>query len=168
MHDLVEYLRVVDCFVYFHITNEVLLVSEREANFLVEQVWQKDMQGINISLMHHSFIRQAAETNFSSPESFFTFKANKVSVYLISAMQLFGGEAIYKSTRQKECVRKMLSYNDSLSGAKIDASNEPEILVTARGHSSLLFRSDLEKICKDIVIKNYLTEAVVDSRRYIF
>ena len=168
MHDLVEYLRVVDCFVYFHVTNEVLLVSEREANFLVEQVWQKDMQGINISLMHHSFIRQAAETNFSSQESFFTFKANKVSVYLISAMQLFGGEAIYKSTRQKECVRKMLSYNDSLSGAKIDASNEPEILVTARGHSSLLFRSDLEKICKDIVIKNYLTEAVVDSRRYIF
>ena len=147
MHDLVEYLRVVDCFVYFHITNEVLLVSEREANFLVEQVWQKDMQGINISLMHHSFIRQAAETNFSSPESFFT----------LSALQLFEGETIYESTRQKECVRKMLSYNDTLSGAKIDASNESEILVTTRDHSSLLFQSDLEKICKDIVIKNCVT-----------
>ena len=93
--------------------------------------------------MHHLFIRQAAETNFSSQESFFT----------LSALQLFGGETMYKSTRQKECVRKMLSYNDSLSGEKIDASNEPEILVTARGHSSLLFRSDLEKICKDIVFK---------------
>ena len=107
--------------------------------------------------MHHLFIRQAAETNFSSQESFFTFKANKVSVDLISALQLFGGETIYKSTRQKECVRKMLSYNDSLTGAKIDASNESEILVTTRDHSSLLFQSDLEKICKDIVIKNCVT-----------
>ena len=52
----------------------------------------------------------------------------------------------------------MLSYNESLSDEKIDASDEPEILVAACGHSSFLFRSDLEKICKDIVIENCLTD----------
>ena len=68
---------------------------------------------------------------------------------------------IFESLRiryEKECVREMLSYNDSLSDEKIDTINEPEILVTARGHSSILFQSDLEKICKDMVIENCLID----------
>ena len=52
----------------------------------------------------------------------------------------------------------MLSYNDSLSDEKIDSSDESEILVAARGHSSYLFQSDLEKICKDMVIEKCLTD----------
>jgi hypothetical protein len=164
-----EYLRPVDALLLFPSSDEVLLLSEREADALQDLLWKASFSSSSSSssgvpvLLSLAYARLAAadapprvqqQLRLASPliptaavgggQLRSQSKRMRMSelqdgiVQLVSLL-LFNGSASYGSEAQREQLRQVMR-------GKRGAA---EVLLSLRGKSALLARSDLELACDD-------------------
>ena len=136
-----DYLRLIDSFLIFR-NGEILLVSEREADKILELTWNNKCP--TFVLVNLTYTRKAYKTNtikFQSPISTFN-AAFAVSDNVIAALELFHGEVMYATDNRKKAVETILS---AVSGKLL-----APVFPAMRGLGFTYARSDLEKFCTSI------------------
>jgi hypothetical protein len=143
-----RFLRLADFIIRFP-SGEYLLVSEREANSLLEQFWKNRNSG-NVPqgyyLSHRSF-ECDEELGVSSLLRIGDVVTNdSIDDHVASSLQLFAGETMYKSEGRKLALKGILG--DSAKNPDLsDVTGNPEELVRMRGKLSMFEMSDLEDVC---------------------
>lgn len=151
-----KYLRLVDAAIRFP-GGEVLLISEREADHLLNLFWEGVTQRqrrnkwnpTQPSFFHHSFARRASDRTSQSLSLVLppTRELN-ISDETMASVQLFAGETTYRTASRREALKAMLlARKCHINKVVIAANAEPEHLVEMRGLHHQMSYSDLEKIC---------------------
>ena len=144
-----NYLRPVQHFLFFPVTQEVLLLSEREADaILEEQARLRHTEGIQsqgpiLHLLSHAVpdrLSLACCLGACSRALVQTRPNVSPSVGQILTLQLFNGETEYRSRDQREILHPMMRRQEK--GARA--------ICSARGREARLHKSDLEKACSDV------------------
>ena len=131
-----DYLRLVNSFLIFP-SGEILLISERESDKILELSWDKQM---NCFLVNLTYVRQYHETKtvkFQSPKSN-TFDVT-ILENCIAALQLFHGDVIYETEDRRDAIKEIL--------ADVSAKSMASRFSTIRGLTQNYSRSHLEDIC---------------------
>jgi Protein of unknown function (DUF3638)/Protein of unknown function (DUF3645) len=154
-YPLNHYLRLVDVGIHFP-NGEVLLVSEQEADFLMETYWEKMHGKIKPLpwpgpvLFHLSFLRSSLDGDVTGLSSNMLtlprLESFRPEDKLIAELQLFAGETVYRTKSRRRALKLMVQGNDSLAAP----TAEPEHIVGMRGFSHCLPYSDLEQVCKEV------------------
>jgi hypothetical protein len=147
---LAEYLRPVDALLVFPRTGEVLLLSEREADGVQEQIWNHRTttaaaaagRAVLVSL---AFTQPPAAVATAAPRTggpgYHGVMPAAVLRELVSVL-LFNGCTSYTSgTQQVQQLQEMMTGNKACA----------EVLLSLRGKLALLSRSDLELSCDDTI-----------------
>lgn len=155
-----EYLRLVNHAVYFPARSQVLLVSEREADMLIEIGQTLDSDGglkhndcRRPYFFHVSMARAAADGTIKGlqgyhltlPRSSWLHVAPDLDK-ILTRLQLFAGEASYQTAGRKATLKEALS----LTGGDILGAN-PNTLLSMRGNAHAYQHSDLEQTWKAVV-----------------
>lgn len=159
-----HYLRMVDVFVSFP-NKQVLLLSDREADELIELLWKHpDNATAKISLCHLSVLRSALDNQIPglTPNLMVLgrkwnsswYKLRRTPIHLqcpsdcvVATLQLFAGETLYRTQSRYEAVKDILrGFGATLGPAVAD----PEHIVDARGNSHLFQYSGLEAACREL------------------
>ena len=170
---LSQYLRLVDVVILFP-SGEVLLISEREADIMLEQYWEMQVQqklkkGGGAILLHLSLARSALDGIIPhlSLESL-TLSLGGSSIFqgdwlkddILAEIQLFAGETAFRTEARRGALKRLLGgfkQSRSLAIQETWASAEPEHIVTMRGYTHCLPYSDLEQACKEVAKKEQST-----------
>lgn len=158
-----HYLRSVDVFLAFP-SREVLLVSDREADELIDLLWkQGNNTGLNVSLCHFSPLRSSLDgrVNGLVPNSLVLGRkwsrkrrlSSSISKWehpcdaIVATLQLFAGETSYSTISRQEALKDILRGHEASRGPVVA---DPAHLVDSRGNSHLLQYSDLERACREL------------------
>jgi len=166
--DLNNYLRLVDAFLFFPFSGEILLISEREADFIIEDM-RKCMNNNGAAnkvaepvkagamLFHLYFIRAALDQKIpgmrtdllvlgnGNPED--TFPPDD----LLANLQLFAGETVFATNSRKAALKAIIRGNgNDESEHKTRASHEGSLMAEMRGLIHHYAHSDLKQVCDDV------------------
>lgn len=154
------YLRLVDSYLYFHKSKDILLLSERETHCIIELFWQNSSMKLNVSLLHypfqknwntHTWPNDALDCNhLLSIPPMSRFK----EIDIIVALKMFSAETTFNSTEVKE-LRHLLVCNSN-RGAKVVTTPAINRLIDSRGHNLMLPYSDLERVYNEILAEMYI------------
>lgn len=137
-----DFLRSVDTFIYFEDLNNVLLVSEREANSILSLMWDLRSKGAILSgvrFVHLAYAREAYKSNnIRSDCHSLSFYQGSIDAILIALLQLFNGETTFKG-KLEDALKEILA----AKRAKIAAILLPHM----RGLEHTLRMSELEITC---------------------
>jgi hypothetical protein len=132
-----RYLRPVDVMIQFPL-NFILLVSEYEADAILSMFWKKDPKSLNgLQFINLSNLKRFEETLLW--KNIFQFK--NISVASLVLLQLFNGDTSFTSNEQKNCLKTLLLENKGSKDAML-------ALPSIRGLQFMVYRSDLELLCK--------------------
>jgi hypothetical protein len=148
--DLSGYMRPVDVVVLFGATSpsqtEVsgcLLVSEWEADQLLPLLVSETLSPhCSVSMANLAYLRQAADAKWNIPCKLHVperFSRRRLSEEMMAGLQLLAGDTMFATRGRRDVLRSLLSTPE----AKVAAKD----LVTFRGRSNFLDRSDLEEVC---------------------
>jgi hypothetical protein len=145
--------------------NQVLLVSEREADDLIKLFWkQAENATAKVSLSHLSLLRSSMDDKVPGllPNSMVlgrkwgssrmlwrsaSLKWESPSSLIVATMQLFAGETMYPTEICHEALKEILRGPEVSLGPAVA---DPAHIVDARGNSHLLQYSDLENACRQL------------------
>ena len=130
-----EYLRLVDFFLVFR-SREVLLVSDQEADRLLDLTWRNPCD--NFAMMNLTFARKRQNGQIK----FQTGSTNKhfyVSEGILAALALFQGIVMYPKGKEYEGVKEVVHTTFAQDAASL--------FCKIRGLEYSYPRSDLEAIC---------------------
>ncbi len=140
-----DYLRIVDVFIYFQQSREILLVSEREANYLLPLLWKKDTA--------------SREVHYYSLKFLSSSDVNDLGAETCASMRLYAGETEFNGEKMKDAVLKMIlakrlpAQNTFTSVLNKDDTSKIlalRNLIVCRDKGILWCKSDLESICKEV------------------
>ena len=133
-----NYLRIVDVFLYFQQSKEILLVSEREANYLLPLLWKNGMV--------------TGQVQYFSLKLLSSSDVNDLGAETCASMNLYAGETEFNGEKMKDSVLRMilakrLSVQRGDDTSKVLALRN---LIACRDKGILWYKSDLESICKEV------------------
>jgi hypothetical protein len=161
------HLRLVDGGLFFPKSAEVLLLSERETDAVVELMYNAQAQSTASSsgawLFHLSLVRRAVDGTVPGlrPEMMVLSAGRRrtgsfsLPDDILACLQLFAGDTVYATSAQKAALKAMLvpatpPGAQGAAGAAAPACDEPLRLVEMRGFSQCYPYSDLEQVCKEV------------------
>ena len=140
-----NYLRIVDVFIYFQQSREILLVSEREANYLLPLLWKKDTV--------------SRQVQYYSLKLLSSSDVNDLGAETCASMNLYAGETEFDGEKLKDTVlRTILAKQSPVQNAFTSVLNKDDTskvlalrnLIVYRDKGILWYKSDLESICKEV------------------
>jgi hypothetical protein len=159
-----NFLRIPDCFVRFP-TGEILLLSEREANQILQLFWRRK-KGPGSDGYH--FGHCAFESDSCGVQHLRYSTGQKHASPIISdqdacSVNLFNGVCAYPGSQRQVLkgmlfrARETIITSDNIVNIS-NTSGDPLNLVTARAKNSDYDRSDLDQICVEIVSEYEMNE----------
>lgn len=141
-----NYLRIVDVFIYFQQSREILLVSEREANYLLPLLW-KNGNG-------------SGQVQYYSLKLLSSSDVNDLGAETCASMSLYAGETEFNGEKMKDAVLKMIL----AKRLSVQKGSNPILLrrdgtrklfslknfIVNRDKGIFWYKSDLERICKEV------------------
>lgn len=149
-----KFLRIPDCYIGGFDNGKIVLISDREADGLLEEFWSRNDQNcVNGLWFGHCAFEQLEEKPLmrygSLRESQHVLTSN-----ILCTIHLFNGECDYKGANRKTMKRMLSCANanklSSTSCSISKASCEPINLVSSRGKNCDYDRSPLEQICIEL------------------
>jgi hypothetical protein len=150
-------LRTADFMIRFP-SDEYLLLSEREANALLQEFWKKRDSGETSQgyyLCQRSFECDKMLKDSSLLRIGSAIKEG-IDDHVASSLQLFAGDTMYESEGRRVALKKILSVvkrDSSKIETEVlsDITGQPEELVRMRGKFGLFEMSDLESVCSTLI-----------------
>ncbi len=157
------YLRAVDFIVSFP-SDDILLVSEFEANGLVKLFWDST-SNTGHTIQNFGFLRRAMDNscevlllcptkkNVGGVNVLFWQSKSAADVKILtddvsmSSLQLFSGDSSYSTSTRKDALKSVLRVKKEGEDDDYCPKTHAEQLLEMRGKEKMFFYSDLEKIC---------------------
>lgn len=158
---LENYLRPVDAMLYFPASNEVVLLSEREADRVLTYMWQHSPQPFNAVFLNLTYLHAALSDRSTTEAECKIMGLRGVAHYAdgehfpprvgseqyrqlaatCAALELFNGGVMFDSEEMKDALRQLLG--------DVHAQQVAMSFCSVRGLRFLFPRSDFEAICQD-------------------
>ena len=147
-HDIAQYLRPLDACLYFQKDKTVLLISEREADFVlsVTKPVNRSSESLNMSFkfVHLAYARTAeCQPELRNELENMLGDAQELPTAVLASLMLFNGETSYPTPALKKELARLVSFTSADGLAKAAAMAIPSM----RGLGSNLSRSDLADAC---------------------
>ena len=146
-----NFLRIPDCFIRFPARNEILLLSDREADQILQLFQKRDSRVRDKYFFGHCSFEGDLYKNPLLRYS--TMNTSNISDEDACTIKLFNGVCMYPGS-QSEALKGMLSCVEKLDSSNklntVQISGDTLYLVTARAKNTDYDRSDLETICNNI------------------
>lgn len=150
-----EHLRVVDAILVFS-SGEMLLMSEREADQVLELLWEKAHQQKGIDGDVPTFLNLCFLREHYDAEAFGVYSGSAATLQVpgsraigedysnmdavLATVQLFNGETMFGTSKRREAVKDLLPTTAGQQAAMM--------LPALRGRQHRILRSHLESFCK--------------------